>query len=163
MAVFAFLAALACAVFLVLAARWLLVLRRTALDAHLPLTPLDKLVAAAPIGYTVLCFLAAGVLADFAGATLAGGAATAAIPLFGVLERGQAIWALGLLTGLAVATPPIVVFTVEWRFARRMPQLVALGRAAVWSTLTGVRAAAPPAASTPREESEDDRWKRLLA
>jgi hypothetical protein len=162
MAAFAFLGFLAAAVFLVLALRWLLVLRRCAIEARLPLTPLDKALAAGPIGYTLFCFIAAGVLGDHIADILAEGSTTTTLPLFGTLSEGTAVWVVGLLAGLAVATPPIVVFTVEWHFARRLPELVALGRRAVWAIASGARAGAPPAPAAPAVDSEDARWKKLL-
>ena len=162
MGLYVFVAAMATGVFLVLAARWLLVLRRAARDAHLHLRPVDKLLAAAPIGYTVLCFVAAGELGDRIAQMAGDASATDLLPLFGSLDRGAALWVAGLLAGLAVATPPIVVFTVEGHFASRMPELVALGRRAVWAALTGVRPPAARPALSPEQEQEAA-WKRLLA
>lgn len=162
MAHFAFLAAVASAAFLLLAARWLLVLRRTALDAKLPLTPLDKFIAAAPVGYTVFCMVSAGLLADRFDYLQGMQDAAVSLPLVGSVDHAFALWLTGLLTGLAMATPPIVVFTVETHFGRRLPELVKLGRQAVWAMVTGVSVGrSPPAKSA--EEDEDALWKELVS
>jgi hypothetical protein len=159
---FLFFGEAAAAVFVALAVRWLLELRRSALAARLPLTALDKVLAVAPVGYTVICFVAAGALADRLEAILGEEGATAWVPILGEVSRATGVWAAATCIGLAVATPSIVVFTVEAFFAKRLPELVLMGRGAVWSVLTGVaqpKARRPPAA----EEDEDLRWKRLLA
>lgn len=161
MGLFVFLAAIATGVFLVLAVRWLFALRKSALEAPLALTPLDKALGAAPIGYTVLCFTAAGALADRIAEWLAAAPASVTLPLLGSVDRGTAVWAAGLLTGLALTTPPIVVFTVEGYFARRLPKLVELGRRAVWAALTGVRIPAKGSPRSPNDE-EERAWKDLL-
>ena len=161
-ALFGLIAGFASGVFLILAARWRLVLRRTALDARLPLTRVDKLLAAAPIGYTVLCFTAAGRLADFIGEILAAGGPTTRLPLFGEVDYAVAVWLVGVVVGLAITTPPVIVFAVESHFARRLPLLVVMGRRAVWATLTGVRVSDKPEAGGAPPDEEDARWKRLL-
>jgi hypothetical protein len=149
-------------VFLLLAARWLLVLRRTALDATLPLTWVDKLVAAAPIGYTVLCFIAAGVLADRFTEVLDSRELAVPLPLAGTLPRAEALWLLGLLVGLAATSPVVVVFTVESYFARKLPALVELGRRAVWAMVSGVRLVETQAHGSTPGRDDDERRNRLL-
>ncbi len=141
-----------CAGFLLLAGRWLLALRRASLRAKLPLTTLDKLLAAAPIAYTVLCIVAAVALVERAFEVQDIGGSTA-LPLLGVVDERTALFTLWLLAGLAAASPLIVISTAESYFARKLPDLVRLGRQAVFQTLTGVKVPPPKA---------EDTWQRLL-
>ncbi len=141
-----------CAGFLLLSGRWLLALRRESLRTDLPLTSLDKLLAAAPVAYTLLCIVAGVALVERAFTVQEFGGATS-LPLLGVVDARTALFTLWLLAGLAAASPLIVISTVETYFARKLPELVHLGRQAVFQTLTGVRV--PP----PKDE---DKWQRLL-
>ncbi len=161
MATFEFLGFVAAAGFLVLAARWLFELRRTAIAAKVPLTALDKLIAALPVVYTVLCLFTAAAVGDRLREVFAAGGARAWLPVLGEVDSSTAIWVGALIVGLALATPALVVFAVEAFFAGRFPELVDLGRRAVWSTLTGVRAARPSRTRRVHED-EDARWKKLL-
>jgi len=147
-----FLAILACAAFLVVAARWLLALRRESQREKLPLTDLDKLIAGAPIAYSLFCIFAGAVLVEHAFEVHALGGPTS-LPLLGVVEEGTALFTLWLLAGLSAASPLIVISTAESYFARKLPDLVRLGRQAVFETLTGVKV--PP----PKVEDE---WQGLL-
>jgi hypothetical protein len=152
----------AAVVFLIVAARWLLVLRAQALSAKLPLTPLDKLLAAAPIGYTVLCFVAGGMIADRAAVISPSSPEPVLLPLLGWSSAHTASIGLWLLVGLAAFTPFVVVSTVETYYSRRLPELVRLGRRAVFSLLTGVRPPDGGAGAENPAEAEDLRWTSLL-
>lgn len=146
------LAVVLCAAFLVVSGRWLLALRRASLEAKLPLTLQDKVLAGAPIAYTLLCIVAVVALVERAFQVQDFGTPTT-LPLLGALDERTALFAIWLLAGLAVASPLVVISTAESYFARKMPDLVRLGRQAVFQTLTGVRV--PP----PKQEDE---WKGLL-
>ena len=162
MAMFGFLSFVAAAAFLVLATKWLLTLRRTALAAKMPLTPLDKVIAAVPVAYTVLCMLLAGTVGEYLSAIASAGAAAAWLPLIGDVDTTTAIWIWAVMGAIMLATPPAVVFWTESFFSKRLPDLVVLGRRAVWSTLTGVREADFPRSAPTAQQAEDLRWKKLL-
>jgi hypothetical protein len=163
MASYAFVAILVSAGFLFVAGRWLLALRGAALDRKIPLTWVDRLVAGAPIGYTVFAFVAAGALFDRADAALGSGAAHIVLPIVGALDRQAAVFLLLLLGALGIASPLVLISVVEHHFARKIPEIVKLGRRAAFATLTGVRmedlseslGPAPPT-------DEEEEWRRLL-
>jgi hypothetical protein len=159
--VYLFLGVAAASTFSVLALRWLVELRRGAYASKLPLGALDKFLAVAPVVYTVMCFVSAGALADRLIAILDEEGATAWVPLLGDVPRATGVWVAAMCVGLAMTTPPIVVFTVEGFFAKRVPELVVMGRSAVGSVITGV-ARKGPAPAREVETDEDTRWKRLL-
>jgi hypothetical protein len=152
----------AAAVFLVLALRWLVELRRTALAAKVPLTALDKVIAALPVAYTVICLLSAGAVGEYLSAIASSGAPLAWLPVLGNVETPTAIWIWAVGAAIMLATPPAVVFWTEGFFAKRLPDLVALGRKSVWATLTGVRQDNFPKRVSTRQEAEEVRWKKLL-
>lgn len=155
---FVFLSWIASAPFLVLTLRWLLVLRRIALAEELKLTWLDKLLAAAPIGYTHLGFLAAGALLERSFDVFESPVASLALPLLGQVDRGTALWVLWLLAGLAVAFSFVVISAVETYFGRKIPDLVRLGRETIFATLTGVRIGAREG----KVDLTEERWNGLL-
>jgi hypothetical protein len=160
---YAFVAVLVCAGFLFIALRWLLALRGAALDRKIKLTWADKSLAAMPIGYTVFAFIAAGTLFDRADALLGAPGSAYLFPVFGTADHLTAAFLLLLLGGLGVASPLVVISVVEHYFARKVPDMVRIGRRAVFATLTGIRledvsesvAPAPPL-------DEDEKWRRLV-
>jgi len=163
MASFAFVAILVSAGFLYVAGRWLVALRGAALDRRLKLTWLDKGLAAAPIAYAVFAFVAAGTLMDRAELVLSSSAPAHALPLVGTVDRATAAFVLLLVAGVGVASPIVVISVVEHHFARKLPEIVKLGRRAVYATLTGVRMEDVTEAVAPLPaDDEEEQWRRLL-